>query len=114
MAGWKGMKVCEQCGALYMNFCLNCEKIKQPERVFELLSRYKLDEESLIKAIAEHVKDGSFPALNLAVTLRDMKPAQRSEVNLDTGKTFSEARDRLSDLFTRLAARRKPDKEDGE
>jgi len=113
MSGWKGMKVCEQCGALYMNFCLNCEKMKQPERVFELLTRYHLDEESLVKKIAAMVEDGSFPAVNLAVTLRDMKPAQRSEVNLETGKTFTEARDRLSDLFTRLAARRQK-KDEGE
>ena len=97
-----------------MNFCLNCEKIKQPERVFELLGRYKLDEENLIRTLAGMVKDGSFPALNLAVSLRDMKPAQRSEVNLETGKSFSEARDRLTDLFTRLAARRRSDKVEGE
>jgi len=102
----KGMKVCETCGGLYLNFCLNCEKTKQPERVFELLTRYKLDEEHLIKMLADQVKDGSFPALNLAVTLRDMKPTQRSEVNIDAGKSINEARERIGDLFTRLTARR--------
>jgi hypothetical protein len=102
----QGMKVCENCGELYLNYCLNCERLQQPERVHELLTRFKLDEESLIRKLSQMVDDGSFPALNLAVTLRDMKPAQRSEVNVEAGKTMIEAKDRMHDLFSRLSARR--------
>jgi len=58
------------------------------------------------------VKDGSFPALNLAITLRDMKPAQRSEVNLEAGKSANEARDRLNNLFAKLSARRRENEDD--
>jgi hypothetical protein len=102
-------KVCPKCGSFYINFCVHCVKTGMEERVWELLNRFELNEETLIRILAEQVKDGKFPALNLAIALREMKPAERHEVNLEEGKKISEARDRIHNLLAKLAGRRKPE-----
>lgn len=73
------------------------------ERVWEIMNRYKLNEEELIRILADMVADGKFPALNLAIALRDMKPADKHEVDISAGKDVRDARDRLHNLLSRLA-----------
>jgi hypothetical protein len=82
------------------------------ERVWELMTRYKLDEEELIRILAEQVKDGKFPALNLAIALRDMKPAEKHEVDVEEGNKIREARDRIHNLLSKLAGRKLPNQGD--
>ncbi len=103
-------KQCPKCGAFYVNFCLNCEKRGLEERVWEALSRNGLNEDELIRILAEQVKDGRFPALNLAIALRDMKPADRHEVNIEEGNKIKDARDRLATLLSDLAKRKRAER----
>ena len=98
-----GFKVCDACGSFYLNFCLHCKKAGIEERVYEIMERYNLNEDALIKILADHIADGSFPALNLAITMRDMKPAAKSEVSVQAGSEIKEAKDRLGNLLDRLA-----------
>ena len=98
-----GYKVCDECGAFYLNFCLNCAKRGLDERVWEIMNRHELNEEELVRILAAHIADGSFPALNLAITLRDMKPANRSEISVADSKELSGAKERLGNLLSRLA-----------
>ena len=98
----EGYKICDQCGAFYLNFCLNCAKRGLDERVWELMARFGLDEEELIRILSAHVQDGSFPALNLAVTLRDMKPVNRVSVQDGDSRDISGAKERLNSLLSRL------------
>jgi hypothetical protein len=100
-----GYKVCETCGGFYLNFCLRCAKTGLAERVWNLMNQNKLNEEELIKLLAEQVRDGNFSALNLAITMRDLKPANKVEVNDGSGKEISDARDRLGSLLSRLSTR---------
>jgi hypothetical protein len=103
-----GFLVCDDCGSFYINFCLHCKKAGLEERVWELLSRYDLTEDTLIRVLSEHIKEGSFPALNLAITMRDMKPANRAEVSVADGGEIREARDRIGNLLDRLAKKKLP------
>ena len=102
-----GMRVCDNCGSLYLNFCLHCKKAGVEERVFEIMERYQLNEEELIRILASHISGGSFPALNLAITMRDMKPATKSEVKIDAGSEIKDAKARLGNLLERIAVGRK-------
>ena len=102
-------KSCPVCGALYLNFCVHCDKRGTEERVWELLKRHGLDENFLIQKLAEQVKEGKFPALNLAISLREMKPADKHEVDLSEGTKINDARDRLSAVLSKLAGRRSKD-----
>jgi len=105
MSSMDGYKVCETCGGFYLHFCLRCAKNGLAERVWNLMSENSLNEETLIKLLAEQVKDGNFSALNLAITMRDMKPANKVEVKDESGKDISDARDRLSSLLSKLSSR---------
>jgi len=98
-----GFKVCDECGSFYLHFCLHCKKAGIEERVYEIMDRYNLNEDMLIKILADHISGGSFPALNLAITMRDMKPASKSEVNVSAGGEIREAKERLGGLLDRLA-----------
>jgi hypothetical protein len=100
-------KVCPVCGAFYMNLCVHCTKAGIEERVLELMDRHGLKEDELIRILAEQVKDGKFPALNLAIALRDMKPADRHEVDLTEGKKLNDARDRISSLLSKITGRKR-------
>jgi hypothetical protein len=100
-----GYKVCETCGGFYLNFCLRCAKTGLAERVWKLMGENNLNEETLIKLLAEQVTEGNFSALNLAITMRDLKPANKVEVNDSSGKDISDARDRLGSLLSRLSTR---------
>ena len=99
--------MCSECGSFYMNFCLHCKKADLDERVWELLDRFGLNEEELIRILAAHVNGGSFPALNLAVTLKDMKPASRSEVSINDNEDLRGAKDRINNLLSKLVDRRR-------
>jgi len=103
-----GYRVCDECGSLYLHFCIHCKKSGIEERVYEIMGRYDLNEEELIRILSEHIREGSFPALNLAITMREMKPAAKTEVNLTAGTEIKDAKERLGGLLERLAAERKP------
>ncbi len=96
-------KVCPKCGAFYLNFCVHCKKTGMEERVWELMDRYGLKEDELISTLADQVREGKFPALNLAIALREMKPADRHEVDLTEGNKINEARDRISNLLLKIS-----------
>ena len=98
-----GYSVCDTCGSLYLNFCLHCKKAGIEERVSEIMDRYHLNEEQLIKLLADHISEGSFPALNLAITMRDMKPSAKTEVKVSGGSEVRDAKDRLGRLLDRLS-----------
>jgi hypothetical protein len=95
--------VCDKCGSLYLNFCLHCKKAGIEERVYEIMERYQLNEDRLIKILADHISEGSFPALNLAISMKDMKPAAKSEVKVSPGGEIKDAKDRLVGLLDRLS-----------
>jgi len=97
-----GFSVCGKCGSLFLNFCLICEKAGLAERVWEIMGRHNLKEDNLIKMLADHIAEGSFPALNLAITMRDMKPSVKSETTIIPGGEISEAKDRIASLLARL------------
>ncbi len=99
------LKVCPVCGAFYENLCVACTKRGLPERVLALMDKYGLREDTLIERLAKQVADDKFPALNLAFTLRDMKPADRHEVDLEEGSKLNDARDRIGSLLSKLAER---------
>ena len=103
MPGLEDFRVCDTCGAYYLNFCVRCKRAGAEERVYALMEQYGLKEAALIKALADHVKDGSFPALNLAIQMRDMKPASKQEVNLSAGGEIRDAKDRLGALLSKLS-----------
>ena len=104
--------MCEDCGALYLNFCLHCAKRGLEERVWEIMDRYNLREDVLIRVLADHIKEGSFPALSLAIGMREMKPSAKSEVSVTDGGEMKEARDRIGVLLNKLVnGKRKPAKE---
>lgn len=96
-----GYRVCEDCGSLYLNFCLHCKKAGLDERVWEIMERYELNEDELIRILASQVKDGNMPALSLAIKLRDLMPADKSEVNV-VDPSIREAKDRLGNLLERM------------
>ncbi len=98
-------KVCDRCGSLYIRLCIHCEKLGIEERTWELLERFGLTEEKLVEALAKSVKDGNFPALNLAITMRDMKPADRHVVAMDEGKKIKDVKERLGLILNRLSKR---------
>ena len=99
----EGFRVCDKCGSFYLNFCLHCEKRGLDERVWELMNRFNLNEEELVRILASLVKDGSFPALNLAIALRDMKPAARADIKVDDGAEVRGAKERLHNLLSKFA-----------
>jgi hypothetical protein len=98
-----GFKVCDHCGSFYLNFCLHCKKAGIEERVHEIMDRYQLTEDRLIKILADHISEGSFPALNLAIAMKEMKPAGKSEVKVEAGGEIRDAKDRLVSLLDRLS-----------
>jgi len=108
-----GYRVCDICGSLFMNFCLHCKKAGLDERVWEIMERYKLNENELIRILSEHISEGSFPALNLAIAMRDMKPTVRSETTIIPGGEIADARDRIAGLLDRLVSARKLVKKSG-
>ena len=99
-------KVCPDCGGFYINFCVHCKKGGMEERVWELMDKYELTEGILIKILADQVKEGKFPALNLAIALREMKPSEKQEVDLSEGSKLNDARDRVSALLSKLTGRK--------
>lgn len=108
-AGLDGFRVCDDCGAYYLNFCVRCRRAGTEERVYELMEQHGLKEAKLIKILADHVKEGSFPALNLAIQMRDMKPATKQEVNLSAGGEIRDAKDRLGVLLGKLTKMKEVD-----
>jgi len=98
-----GFRVCDDCGSFYLHFCLHCKKAGVEERVYEIMDRYNLNEDTLIKILADHISEGSFPALNLAITMRDMKPAAKSEVKVSAGGEIRDAKERLGGLLDKIA-----------
>jgi hypothetical protein len=106
-----GFKVCDKCGSFYLNFCLHCEKAGLEERIHEIMGRHQLTEESLIKILADHIASGSFPALNLAITMKDMKPSAKSEIKVSAGGEIKDAKDRLVGLLDRLSTYKRKDDE---
>ena len=98
-----GFRVCDSCGSLYLHFCLQCKRSGIEERVSEIMDRYNLGEENLIKILADHIKEGNFPALSLAISMREMKPTQKSEVTVNPGSEIKEARERLGGLMNKLS-----------
>lgn len=96
------LKSCPKCGAFYLNFCVHCKKRGIEERVWELLGKHELNEDNLIRILAEKVREGNFPALNLAIALRDMKPSEKHEVDLNEGSKVNDAKDRIAALLSRL------------
>jgi hypothetical protein len=106
-----GYRVCDTCGGFYLHFCLRCAKTGLAERVWHLMTENGLNEDALIKLLSGQVKDGNFSALSLAITMRDMKPANKVEVNDGAGKDISDARDRLGSLLSRLATRARKDQD---
>ncbi len=101
-----GYKVCEDCGSLYLNFCLHCAKAGQEDRVWEIMNRYGLNEEVLIKVLTDLVSEGNTSALNIAIKMRDMMPADKSEVAV-IDPSIREARDRLGNLLEKLVRGKK-------
>lgn len=99
----EGFKVCDKCGSFYLNFCLHCAKRGLDERVWELMNRFALNEEELVRILAAMVSAGSFPALNLAINLRDMKPAAKAEISVDDGAEVRGAKDRLNNFLSKFA-----------
>jgi len=98
-----GYRICDTCGCSYLNFCLNCAKQGQEERVWSLLDEFGLNEKHLIKVLSDQVDDGSFPALNLAIALRDMKPAKRLEVTDTESDKLRGSKERLSNFLSKLS-----------
>ena len=102
-------KICQKCGALYINFCIHCEKRGIGERVWELMSRFGLNEEELIRILADQVHDGKFAALSLAIAMRDMKPAEKHEVDIEDGQKLNDAKRGIVNLLSKLAGRKRPE-----
>jgi len=97
-----GYRICDICGSLFMHFCLHCKKAGLDERVWEIMERYMLNEDELIRILSEHISEGSFPALNLAIAMRDMKPTVRSETTIVPSGEIADARGRIAGLLDRL------------
>jgi hypothetical protein len=97
-----GYKVCDNCGSLFLHFCLHCSKMGIEERVFEIMDRYSLNEDNLIKMLSEHINEGSFPALSLAITLREMRPSTKSEVAVTDRTEIRDAKERLGALMDKM------------
>lgn len=95
------VKICEHCGNRYVNFCVKCRRRKRQELVEELMDKYALDDENLIRLLSEHVYNGNFPALSLAIAIKDMKPGAKAEVTGADGGPIEirEARERLASIL---------------
>ncbi len=103
------LKICKKCGDSYFNVCLRCAKAGIEERVYELMNKHMLNEDELIRILADQVKDGKFAALNLAILLRGLKPADKHEVDINEGKKLSDAKDGIHNLLSRLVRGKKTD-----
>lgn len=74
--------ICDRCGKPYLNFCVSCAKVNREEMVEELMDKFGLTVEELIRTLALEVtkEDVNFGALRLAIEMRSMKPATKTDV----------------------------------
>jgi len=102
------LKVCGTCGQRYVNFCVACAKRSREEKVDALMERVGLTEEALVAKLAELVEAGHFGALSLAISLRGMRPATKTEVQVggQALEDLKEARKRLAEKIERLVGHR--------
>lgn len=102
----KDIKHCPKCGETYEVFCLRCRKRHRLERTEAEMERCGLTEETLIKILADHVKDGNFPALAKAIDIMDMKPSNKTEVSGPDGEPLIDAaKQRLLSKIASIAKR---------
>jgi DNA-directed RNA polymerase subunit F len=99
--------ICENCGCVYVNFCVKCAQAHRQELVEELMDKYGLSVEALIVKLATLVNEDNFSALNLAISLKNMKPANKTEIIAPLTKELKDVKDRLSDKVIRLSERKK-------
>lgn len=88
--------LCDQCGQPYVNFCVRCAKVAREEAVEKLMETYGLTLDNLVSKLSDQILEGNFGALKLAIEMRSMKPAAKSEVIQSQGSIDQEAKDRIS------------------
>lgn len=102
------VSICESCGRPFLNFCVQCAKAHREEVVEALMDKYNLGVEELVVALAQEVTKENFGALRLAIEMRSMKPAAKTDVTSGGQPIFADqnAKNRLVDKIARVLASR--------